>query len=131
MSASSGSPATLADSVSSAPRVVVAEDEALIRLDLCEMLTEEGFKVVGQAAEEKSRLRVQGAPAAYLTIRGGLGACERLREALRRGVPPSELELRGRVRDRRDLGQHVARQQPHGDPVRLLQNDHIIDGQTQ
>jgi AmiR/NasT family two-component response regulator len=32
-------------------RVVVAEDEALIRLDLSEMLAEEGYDVVGQAAD--------------------------------------------------------------------------------
>lgn len=32
-------------------RVVVAEDEALIRLDLAEMLAEEGYDVVGQAAD--------------------------------------------------------------------------------
>ena len=32
-------------------RVVVAEDEVLIRLDLVEMLTEEGYEVVGQAGE--------------------------------------------------------------------------------
>ncbi|MHB1614639.1 MAG: ANTAR domain-containing response regulator [Actinomycetes bacterium] len=31
-------------------RVVVAEDETLIRMDLVEMLTEEGYEVVGQAA---------------------------------------------------------------------------------
>lgn len=31
-------------------RVVVAEDEALIRMDLVEMLAEEGYEVVGQAA---------------------------------------------------------------------------------
>ncbi len=34
-----------------ARRVVIAEDEALIRLDLAEMLTEEGYDVVGQAAD--------------------------------------------------------------------------------
>jgi response regulator NasT len=34
-----------------APRVVVAEDEAIIRMDLCEMLQEEGFEVVGEAAD--------------------------------------------------------------------------------
>ncbi|WP_375003192.1 ANTAR domain-containing response regulator [Aeromicrobium sp. CTD01-1L150] len=33
------------------PRVVIAEDEALIRLDLAEMLQEEGYDVVGQAAD--------------------------------------------------------------------------------
>jgi response regulator NasT len=32
-------------------RVLIAEDEALIRLDLSEMLAEEGFEVVGQAAD--------------------------------------------------------------------------------
>ena len=34
-----------------ATRVVVAEDEALIRLDVVEMLTEEGYEVVGQAGD--------------------------------------------------------------------------------
>lgn len=34
-----------------APRVVVAEDEALIRMDLVETLVEEGYDVVGQAAD--------------------------------------------------------------------------------
>jgi AmiR/NasT family two-component response regulator len=34
-----------------ARRVVIAEDEALIRLDLAEMLAEEGFEVVGQAGD--------------------------------------------------------------------------------
>jgi len=32
-------------------RVVIAEDEALIRMDLAEMLAEEGYVVVGQAAD--------------------------------------------------------------------------------
>lgn len=34
-----------------APRVVIAEDEALIRLDLAEMLAEVGYDVVGQAED--------------------------------------------------------------------------------
>lgn len=33
------------------PRVVVAEDEAIIRLDIVETLTEAGFDVVGQAGD--------------------------------------------------------------------------------
>ena len=33
------------------PRVLVAEDEALIRMDLVELLTDEGYDVVGQAAD--------------------------------------------------------------------------------
>jgi two-component system, response regulator PdtaR len=32
-------------------RVVIAEDEALIRMDLAEMLVDEGYDVVGQAAD--------------------------------------------------------------------------------
>jgi two-component system, response regulator PdtaR len=39
------------DSSPSAPRVVIAEDEALIRMDLAEMLAEEGYEVVGQAGD--------------------------------------------------------------------------------
>ena len=34
-----------------APRVLIAEDEALISLDLAEMLAEEGYDVVGQAED--------------------------------------------------------------------------------
>ncbi len=34
-----------------APRVVIAEDETLIRMDLAEMLAEEGYDVVGQAGD--------------------------------------------------------------------------------
>ncbi len=34
-----------------ARRVLVAEDEALIRLDLVELLTEQGYEVVGEAAD--------------------------------------------------------------------------------
>jgi response regulator NasT len=40
-----------ASQVSPARRVVIAEDEALIRLDLTEMLGEEGYEVVGQAGD--------------------------------------------------------------------------------
>jgi len=36
---------------SSVPRVVIAEDEALIRMDLAEMLGEEGYDVVGEAGD--------------------------------------------------------------------------------
>jgi response regulator NasT len=45
--------ATEADNAGTEPqrRVLVAEDEALIRLDLVEMLREEGYEVVGEAAD--------------------------------------------------------------------------------
>ena len=39
-------------------RVVVAEDEALIRLDLVEMLHEEGYDVVGQAGDGEEAVRL-------------------------------------------------------------------------
>ncbi|WP_202805618.1 ANTAR domain-containing response regulator [Actinopolymorpha alba] len=39
-------------------RVIVAEDEALIRLDLAEMLREEGYDVVGQAADGETALEL-------------------------------------------------------------------------
>jgi two-component system, response regulator PdtaR len=40
-----------ADPRPTARRVVIAEDEALIRMDLAEMLAEEGYEVVGQAGD--------------------------------------------------------------------------------
>jgi response regulator NasT len=40
-----------AQPIGTARRVVIAEDEALIRLDLAEMLGEEGYDVVGQAGD--------------------------------------------------------------------------------
>jgi two-component system, response regulator PdtaR len=39
-------------------RVLIAEDEALIRLDLAEMLTEEGFDVVGEAADGEQAVQL-------------------------------------------------------------------------
>jgi two-component system, response regulator PdtaR len=39
-------------------RVVIAEDEALIRLDLAEMLVDEGYDVVGQAGDGEDALRL-------------------------------------------------------------------------
>lgn len=41
-----------------ARRVLIAEDEALIRLDLSEMLTEEGYDVVGEAADGETAVRL-------------------------------------------------------------------------
>ena len=39
-------------------RVVIAEDEALIRMDLAEMLQEEGYEVVGQAGDGESAVKL-------------------------------------------------------------------------
>ncbi len=40
------------------PRVVVAEDEALIRLDLVELLGDEGYEVVGQAGDGQAAVQL-------------------------------------------------------------------------
>lgn len=45
-------------SETSALRVVVAEDETLIRLDLVEMLREEGYDVVGEAGDGETAVRL-------------------------------------------------------------------------
>ncbi|MBA8953834.1 response regulator NasT [Actinomadura namibiensis] len=42
----------------SARRVVIAEDEALIRLDLKEMLQEDGYEVVGEAGDGETAVRL-------------------------------------------------------------------------
>ena len=39
-------------------KVLIAEDEALIRLDLVELLTEDGFEVVGQAADGEEAVKL-------------------------------------------------------------------------
>lgn len=49
---------TPAAPVAPARRVLVAEDESLIRLDLIEMLGEEGYEVVGEAADGASAVRL-------------------------------------------------------------------------
>jgi AmiR/NasT family two-component response regulator len=47
-----------AEQVTPARRVVIAEDEALIRLDLAEMLGEEGYDVVGQAGDGQTAVEL-------------------------------------------------------------------------
>jgi response regulator NasT len=51
MAAMTQSPSDAPAEQTKALRVLIAEDEALIRLDLAEMLKEEGYEVVGQAAD--------------------------------------------------------------------------------
>ena len=46
------------DSLPPVRRVVIAEDEALIRLDLAEMLGEEGYEVVGEAGDGETACRL-------------------------------------------------------------------------
>lgn len=52
----SGSNAAGGPGPSDRSRVLVAEDEALIRMDLVELLTDEGYEVVGQAADGEQAL---------------------------------------------------------------------------
>src|SRR3954463_2881809 len=69
----------------SARRVVVAEDEALIRLDVVEMLRDGGFDVVGEAGdgEEAVRLAEEHRPDLVvmdvkMPVLDGISAAERI-----------------------------------------------------
>ena len=66
-------------------RVVIAEDEALIRMDLAEMLAEEGYDVVGQAGRRREGGRADRAERPDLVILDvkmpkldGIAAAERI-----------------------------------------------------
>jgi two-component system, response regulator PdtaR len=69
----------------SAPRLLIAEDEAIIRLDLKEMLEEEGYAVIGEAADGEAALRLARERSPDLVIMDvkmpildGISAAERL-----------------------------------------------------
>jgi response regulator NasT len=91
-------------------RVVIAEDEALIRLDLKEMLEEDGYAVVGEAGDGETavRLALEHRPDLVILdikmpILDGLSAAERI--AAERVAPVviltafSQRELVERARD--------------------------------
>ena len=68
--------------------MVIAEDEALIRMDLAEMLTDEGYAVVGQAADgaEAVRLAEEMRPDLVvldvkMPVLDGIAAAERIASA--------------------------------------------------
>ncbi len=70
---------------SAVPRIVIAEDEAIIRLDLKEMLQEEGFDVVGEASDGEAAIRLAEERRSDLVIMDvkmpgmdGLAAAERI-----------------------------------------------------
>ena len=76
------------DTLPAVTRIVVAEDEALIRMDLVEMLGELGYEVVGQArdgAEAVALVRAQRPDVVFLDVampvRDGLSAAEEIIEA--------------------------------------------------
>ncbi|MFS8478524.1 MAG: response regulator [Micromonosporaceae bacterium] len=69
-------------------RVLIAEDEALIRLDLAEMLVEEGYEVVAEAGDGEAAVRLTEELKPDLVIldikmpvMDGLAAAERIAEA--------------------------------------------------
>lgn len=71
----------------SATRIVIAEDEAIIRLDLKEMLEEEGFQVVGEASDGDAAIRLAAEKRPDLVIMDvkmpgmdGLTAAEQIRD---------------------------------------------------
>jgi AmiR/NasT family two-component response regulator len=81
-------PAATTTAPTSRRRVVVAEDEALIRLDLVEMLTEAGYDVVGEAGDGESAMRLaeeQRPDVVVLDIKmpklDGISAAERIAAA--------------------------------------------------
>lgn len=89
-SSASGAPSQAnegADSADGSPRlrIVVAEDEALIRLDLAEMLAEVGYEVVGQASDGEqavSMVREQRPDVVILDVKmpvlDGISAAEQI-----------------------------------------------------
>jgi response regulator NasT len=73
------------DADTNASKVLIAEDEAIIRLDLKEMLEEEGFEVVGEASDGDAAMRLARERAPDLVIMDikmpgmdGLTAAERI-----------------------------------------------------
>ena len=67
------------------PRILIAEDEAIIRLDLKEMLEEEGLEVVGEAGDGEAAIRLARERSPDLVIMDikmpgtdGLAAAERI-----------------------------------------------------
>src|SRR5699024_2668066 len=71
-----------------ARRVVIAEDEALIRLDLAEILLEEGYTVVGEAADGEQAVELAASQRPDLVVMDvkmpgldGITAAERIASA--------------------------------------------------
>ncbi|WP_051107796.1 ANTAR domain-containing response regulator [Actinomadura atramentaria] len=78
-------PGSLRGVTETARRVVIAEDEALIRLDLKEMLEEDGYEVVGEAGDGETavRLAVEHRPDLVILdvkmpVLDGISAAERI-----------------------------------------------------
>jgi AmiR/NasT family two-component response regulator len=93
-------------------RVLIAEDEALIRLDLAEMLVEEGYDVVGEAGDGETAVRLAEELKPDLVIldikmpiMDGLAAAERIAgERVAPVVILTAFSQRDRVERARDAG---------------------------
>jgi two-component system, response regulator PdtaR len=79
---------TPAASATTTRRVVVAEDEAIIRLDIVEMLTEAGYDVVGQAGDGEQAVALAeehkpdlGVMDIKMPVLDGISAAERIAKA--------------------------------------------------
>lgn len=94
------------------PRVVVAEDEAIIRLDLCELLAEEGYDVVGETGrgdEVEDLVRALEPDLAILDVKmpglDGLSAARRLNaERLTAVIILTAFSQRDLIEEARDAG---------------------------
>src|SRR5699024_1724129 len=112
-------------------RVVVAEDEAVIRLDIVEMLREVGYDVVGEAADGESAIRLAEELRPDLVVMDikmpildGISAAERIARA--RIAPVvlltafSQKELVGRARDAGAMA-YVVKPFPSADLIPALE----------
>ena len=79
------SPSSSKSSTSPATRILVAEDETLIRMDLVEMLTEAGYEVIAQAnnGEEAITLTIEHKPDlaildVQMPVLDGISAAEKI-----------------------------------------------------
>jgi response regulator NasT len=93
-------------------RVVIAEDEALIRMDLAEMLVEEGYEVVGEAADGERAVELAAQTRPDLVVLDvkmprldGISAAERIaRERIAPVVILTAFSQRELVERARDAG---------------------------
>jgi response regulator NasT len=108
-------------------RIVLGEDEALIRLDLKEMLEEEGYEVVGEAGDGESAVRLAKELRPDLVILDikmpgvdGLAAAERISED--RSAPVLILT----AFSQKDLVDRAARAKAMGYLVKPFQKSDVI-----
>jgi two-component system, response regulator PdtaR len=117
----------VAEAAASAKRIVLGEDEALIRLDLKEMLEEEGYEVVGEAGDGESAVRLAKELRPDLVILDikmpgvdGLAAAERISED--RSAPVLILT----AFSQKDLVDRAARARAMGYLVKPFQKSDVV-----